>query len=97
MGGPLYYCKGLQQRFKETLGLSDDEAVFPEYARYAVALGTAIYAAECADKLNFDELCASIERSMGDKPIISALPPLRTERKFSTPTTPPITAIPLIL
>lgn len=76
LGGPLYYCKGLQQRFKETLGLSDDEAVFPEYARYAVALGTAIYAAECADKLNFDELCASIERSMGDKPIISALPPL---------------------
>ena len=53
LGGPLYYCKGLQQRFKETLGLSDDEAVFPEYARYAVALGTAIYAAECADKLNF--------------------------------------------
>ena len=76
LGGPLYYCKGLQQRFKETLGLSDDEAVFPEYARYAVALGTALYAAECADTLNFEELCTSIERSMGDKPIISALPPL---------------------
>ena len=39
LGGPLYYCRGLRDRFKATLGLSDADAVFPEYARYAVALG----------------------------------------------------------
>ena len=44
LGGPLYYCKGLRIRFKETLKLSDEDAVFPEYARYAVALGASYYA-----------------------------------------------------
>ncbi len=46
LGGPLYYCEGLKQRFKETLKLPDDQALFPPYALYAVALG----AAECAKK-----------------------------------------------
>ena len=44
LGGPLYYCKGLGIRFKETLGLSDDQAVFPEYGRFAVGYGASIYA-----------------------------------------------------
>src|SRR5699024_9695514 len=43
LGGPLYYCKGLRRRFQETLGLTDEQAVFPEYGRFAVALGAALY------------------------------------------------------
>lgn len=83
LGGPLYYCRGLQERFKKTLGLSDGDAVFPEYARYAVALGTAIYARECGKTRTFDELCSEIEKSLNDKPIISALPPLfRSEEEY---------------
>lgn len=44
LGGPLHYCKGLRTRFKETLKLSDENAVFPDYGRYAVAYGASIYA-----------------------------------------------------
>lgn len=33
LGGPLYYCKGLRERFRETLKLSEETAVFPTYAR----------------------------------------------------------------
>ena len=44
LGGPLYYCKGLRVRFTKTLNLSEEEAVFPDYARYAVALGASYYA-----------------------------------------------------
>ena len=44
LGGPLHYCKGLRNRFQESLELSDDHAVFPEYGRFAVSLGAAIYA-----------------------------------------------------
>ena len=44
LGGPLYYCKGLRRRFKETLKLDDNNAVFPEYGRFAVAMGASIYA-----------------------------------------------------
>ncbi len=43
LGGPLYYCKGLRIRFRETLGLDEEHAVFPEYGRFAVALGAALY------------------------------------------------------
>ncbi len=45
LGGPLYYCKGLRARFRETLGLDDETAVFPAYGRFAVALGAAMYSA----------------------------------------------------
>ena len=44
LGGPLHYCKGLRERFKYTLGLSDENAVFPDYGRFAVAYGASIYA-----------------------------------------------------
>ena len=37
LGGPLYYCQGLRERFRETLHLTDETAVFPEYGRFAVA------------------------------------------------------------
>ena len=48
LGGPLYYCKGLRKRFQQTLKLPEDKAVFPEYGRFAVALGAAMYAATVA-------------------------------------------------
>ncbi|MBQ8912333.1 MAG: 2-hydroxyglutaryl-CoA dehydratase, partial [Clostridia bacterium] len=37
LGGPLYYCEGLRRRFYKTLELTDDRAIFPEYALYSVA------------------------------------------------------------
>ena len=42
LGGPLYYCKGLRERFVETLGLAPENALFPEQGRLAVALGAAL-------------------------------------------------------
>ncbi len=44
LGGPLYYNKGLQKAFQETLKLDDTHAVFPDFAQYAVALGASQYA-----------------------------------------------------
>lgn len=60
LGGPLYYCKGLRQRFTETLGLSQDNAVFPSYARFAVAMGTAIYAEKNGTVLTAEQLMSKI-------------------------------------
>lgn len=45
LGGPLYYCHGLQKRFYETLNLTPETAVFPDYALYSVAMGAAMSAA----------------------------------------------------
>ncbi len=60
LGGPLYFCRGLRERFKETLGLDDEHAVFPEYGRIAVALGAALYAGASGEELGFDELSERI-------------------------------------
>lgn len=60
LGGPLYYCKGLRLRFKETLKLNDDNAVFPEYARFAIALGASYYAEKQNDTYTADSLISAV-------------------------------------
>ncbi len=62
LGGPLYYCHGLQKRFCETLNLEGRTAVFPEYGLYAVAIGAAMCAEEESPML-LSELIAEIEKS----------------------------------
>lgn len=63
LGGPLYYCKGLGIRFKKTLGLDDEHAVFPEYGRYAVALGASYYAEKQQDTYTADSLIRAVENA----------------------------------
>ena len=80
LGGPLYYCKGLGQRFKETLGLSDEEAVFPEYGRFAVALGASIYAEKTGEYTDIDTLSQKIISSMSATVSTNRIPPLFSGR-----------------
>ncbi len=76
LGGPLYYCHGLRERFRETLGLSDDEAIFPEYARISVALGAAIYAEKTGVDFDFATLCDKIRSTIGTSIGVNRLEPL---------------------
>ena len=76
LGGPLYYCKGLQERFRETLALSDENAVFPEDGRFAVALGASLYAEKNATPITLASLCSAIRDSLSQAPVISRMPPL---------------------
>ncbi|WP_407384709.1 acyl-CoA dehydratase activase [Ruminococcus sp.] len=75
LGGPLYYCQGLRQRFKETLKLSDENALFPEYALFAVAIGAALYS-EDGELMGYEELVKRLNASMKHKEKVSTLPPL---------------------
>ncbi len=75
LGGPLYYCKGLRERFVETLELDRDHAVFPEYGLFAVAIGAALYSHD-GGTLTYDELTAKLRESMKHKETVSTLPPL---------------------
>ena len=63
LGGPLYYCKGLGLRFKKTLGLDDEHAIFPEYGRYAVALGASYFAEKQQDTYTIDSLIKAVENA----------------------------------
>lgn len=76
LGGPLYYCKGLRQRFTETLGLSPENAIFPEYSIYAVALGTALYAQKAGLSVNIEALVSSIQNAKSASNGANLLPPL---------------------
>ncbi len=64
LGGPLYYCKGLRDRFRDTLHLSPENAVFPEYGRFAVALGAAMYSTT-GEETTVEELIKKLEDSAG--------------------------------
>ncbi len=76
LGGPLHFCKGLGLRFRETLKLSDSQAVFPEYALISVAMGAAMYARESGAQLTLPDLIRRISLSREEINISRALPPL---------------------
>ncbi len=76
LGGPLYFFKGLQQRFKETLKLDDEHALFPELSPYFVALGSALYAASEKDAYTYDELLHKMEIMAKEVIVSDSLPPL---------------------
>jgi len=81
LGGPLYYCRGLRERFRETLGLDDETAVFPEYGRFAVAMGAALYSRESGGTYTCQSLKTVLEHAVSvKKSDRNRLPPL-----FETP------------
>lgn len=64
LGGPLFFYKGLQERFVQTLATNAEKdknakpftPVFPEYAQYSVAIGVAL----CARESNKTFTCQSL-------------------------------------
>ncbi len=63
LGGPLYHLHGLRERFAETLKLSKENAVFPEYGLITVALGCAAYAAKIPETTTYEKLVSALENA----------------------------------
>jgi len=82
LGGPLYYCLGLRQRFVETLGLDEAHAVFPEYGRFAVALGASLYAAKENRSDTLDGLMERIRAAKSTSSAVRLEPLFRTEDEY---------------
>lgn len=78
LGGPLFFLKGLQERFVETLELEPHQAHFPELAPYYVALGAAWQAEELGESsvVSYEKLLASLEGSIDNIEPIETYPPL---------------------
>ena len=79
LGGPLFFLKGLQARFKEVLKLTDETATFPDIAPYFVAYGSALYAKDTGETLNLDETIALLKKEP-DRTALEAEPPLFKDR-----------------
>ncbi len=64
LGGPLYFCKGLRERFVETLELDEEHALFPDYGRIACALGASLYASHATEGgYTLTQLCEDIKNA----------------------------------
>ena len=80
LGGPLYYCMGLRERFVKTLKLTENEANFPEYALYAVSIGAALIAAKQTASYSYDELTSRLENAVSTGSSTTTLNPLFENR-----------------
>lgn len=81
LGGPLYYSRGLRQRFTETLELDSKNAVTPYYANISVALGAALYAKENGTEITYSELKNGIEKSLNTVSQLNSTDPLFKDEK----------------
>lgn len=80
LGGPLTFCSGLRKRFKETLNLSDEDVVFPEYSSISVALGACIYASK-QQEISLNEIIEKLKNIKLNLSDANLLPPLFKDEK----------------
>lgn len=66
LGGPLEYLSELRLRFKETLNLQDENIIFPENAKFFVALG-ASYLAEKESPVKLDDILSKLDNASPDE------------------------------
>ena len=78
LGGPLYFLQGLRRAFRQTLGLDEEHAVFPENAPSFMAIGAALYAAG-TDAMPLAEIVRRIRDARGSDDIVTG-EPLFTDR-----------------
>lgn len=76
LGGPLYFCKGLRERFIKTLKLQENDVVSPENAQVFVAIGSAIYSKEDNREYEYEELLKIIKENRNEIATINIIDPL---------------------
>ena len=82
LGGPLFFLKGLQKRFVESLHLTEEHAIFPELAPYFVALGSAYYAANTEESFSFEELIRILSKKAEPKEESKEEPLFRSQEEY---------------
>ncbi len=76
LGGPLFFFKALQREFVRSLHLAPENAIFPNMGRYAVALGSALYAEKTGGPLTYEDLLGRLEAAATGSHASRCLEPL---------------------
>jgi len=66
LGGPLEYLSELRKRFIETLNLDEDDVIFPDNAKFFVALGAAYLADKEAER-ELDDILERLDNASPDE------------------------------
>lgn len=82
LGGPLHFLKGLRKAFKNTLNLSDENAIFPEDAPCFMAIGAALLAATEQPK-DLTDIILQIEKAKGSDDIVTGKPLFNSEEEYA--------------
>lgn len=82
LGGPLFFLKGLKKAFVKTLGLDDENAVFPDEAPVFVAYGCSLYASEAEDSFGIDAVIEKVTRAKASDNIITGEPLFRSHAEY---------------
>ncbi len=71
LGGPLSFQKGLRHAFVRSLGLSKENAVFPDDAPCFMAFGCALYAMDNSDEFDLSEVTEILKNATMNDDIIT--------------------------
>ena len=82
LGGPLYFLKGLRKAFKDTLKLSDEEAIFPENAPCFMSIGAALYSANVQGE-SLEKIIARISAAKGSDDIVTGKPLFESREEYA--------------
>ncbi|MCH5146799.1 MAG: 2-hydroxyacyl-CoA dehydratase [Clostridiales bacterium] len=82
LGGPLFFLKGLRKAFKETLKLSEEDAIFPENAPCFMSIGAALYSAN-VEAESLENIIAKISAAKGSDDIVTGKPLFESREEYS--------------
>ena len=82
LGGPLHFLKGLQNAFKSTLRLSDENAVFPDNAPCFMAIGAALHSVTAKEE-DLKETISAIRNCKGSEEIITGEPLFTDKNEYT--------------
>ena len=82
LGGPLHFLKALGKAFRETLKLSDEDAIFPENAPCFMSIGAALYAKN-VEAESIDSIIAKISAAKGSDDIVTGKPLFESKEEYS--------------
>lgn len=83
LGGPLTFFKGLKDRFKKTLNLDEQNAVFPKMGQYIVAQGSAIYAKLSTNAVKLIDIINSLKENKNQKVATTMEPLFKNEEEYN--------------
>ena len=82
LGGPLYFLKGLRKAFKDTLKLTDENAIFPEDAPCFMAIGAALGSKEQREQ-GIDEIIQTLENVEESEGITTTEPLFSSREEYA--------------